>query len=591
MRLAISVDNRKKFLSLFLISTGIGGIVLSTIADLVGVGSVSGVGPKQVAVAIIGLSFAMAGITIWFDANLRLATEYLLIGIGACGAAYAADLIGFNNPASIWWKLFILLSLGVSLLLSGVGSISFLGIHATGIRPRLIQIERVEFGKYLTIVAQLGLLVFLMQYFEIENQAFYHNLMLLIFFGFLIHSLLPNSYSLPFFLYLSIIAILGIMGLQNALWLIGIGLGLIAICNLPISFRSRALLILAVGLGLALFRGNLFPSPVNNAIWTILGSIFMFRLIIYLYDLKHMKARPDFVQSLSYFFMLPNVVFPFYPLVDFSAFRRNYFDEDRLQVYQTGVEWMFRGFFQLIAYRVVNYYLVISPDSISNFADIVRYVVFNFMLYVRISGQFHLIVGILHLFGFNLPKTNYLYFLSSSFTELWRRINIYWKEFMQKVFYYPIYFKLGSLNSTMRLVVSSLLVFFLSWFFHSYQWFWLRGTTFLVPQDMIFWGILSVFIVANTLYEVKRGRRRSLGNTRWSLKEFMLMSIQIGATFSTMAILWSFWTSDSPSNWFSIWSVAGGLIPGVLQFIGLFLVLGAVLGAVIWFKRVGSSRI
>ena len=33
--------------------------------------------------------------------------------------------------------------------------------------------------------------------------------------------------------------------------------------------------------------------------------------------------------------------------------------------------------------------------------------------------MFHLIAGILCLFGFNLPATNFWYFLASSFTDMW----------------------------------------------------------------------------------------------------------------------------------------------------------------------------
>ena len=44
----------------------------------------------------------------------------------------------------------------------------------------------------------------------------------------------------------------------------------------------------------------------------------------------------------------------------------------------------------------------------------------------------------LHLFGYELPRTNNRYFLASSFTDLWRRINIYWMEYMRKMIYYPV---------------------------------------------------------------------------------------------------------------------------------------------------------
>jgi hypothetical protein len=65
----------------------------------------------------------------------------------------------------------------------------------------------------------------------------------------------------------------------------------------------------------------------------------------------------------------------------------------------------------------------------------------TFLLYLKVSGMFHLIVGLLHLFGFRLPETHKLYYLAHNFTELWRRINIYWKDFMMSLVFYPVYFR------------------------------------------------------------------------------------------------------------------------------------------------------
>ena len=65
----------------------------------------------------------------------------------------------------------------------------------------------------------------------------------------------------------------------------------------------------------------------------------------------------------------------------------------------------------------------------------------------------------LHLFGFNLPETHHRYFLASSFTDFWRRINIYWKDFMMKVFYYPAYFRLRRFGDTVALVLATVFMF------------------------------------------------------------------------------------------------------------------------------------
>ena len=91
---------------------------------------------------------------------------------------------------------------------------------------------------------------------------------------------------------------------------------------------------------------------------------------------------------------------------------------------------------------------MLAPSEVQDPGDLVQYVVSNFLLYLRVSGTFHLIVGMLYLFGFRLPETHHRYFLASSFTDFWRRINIYWKDFMLKIFYYPAVFRLRRLGMT-----------------------------------------------------------------------------------------------------------------------------------------------
>ena len=91
----------------------------------------------------------------------------------------------------------------------------------------------------------------------------------------------------------------------------------------------------------------------------------------------------------------------------------------------------------LILYRLVYNRLVIDAADVTTVPQLVQYLLWPFLLYLRVSGQFHIIVGMLHLFGFNLPETHHLYYLSSSFSDFWRRINIYWKDFMMKLVFYP----------------------------------------------------------------------------------------------------------------------------------------------------------
>src|SRR5205823_2474345 len=83
----------------------------------------------------------------------------------------------------------------------------------------------------------------------------------------------------------------------------------------------------------------------------ILATMFMFRLIVYLYDLPGDES-PSIWKTLSYFFLLPNVCFTLFPVIDYTTFGRTYYDEDQHRIHQRGVYWMAMGVLHLLAYRV-----------------------------------------------------------------------------------------------------------------------------------------------------------------------------------------------------------------------------------------------
>jgi len=278
----------------------------------------------------------------------------------------------------------------------------------------------------------------------------------------------------------------------------------------------------------------------------------MFRLALYLYSIRHDQTPPTVAGTLAYFFMLPNVCFPLYPVVDYQTFTRTHDDADAYSTYQTGVQWIVRGLVHLLIYRYVYYHLTGDPLDVATLSDLVRYVLATFLLYLRVSGEFHLIVGMLHLFGFRLPETHHLYFLSSSFTDFWRRINIYWKDYMMKLVYYPSFFRLRRWQGAFALIEATLIVFGATWLLHSYQWFWLLGNFPLTLQDVLFWGILGVLVVVNVLHESKRGRNRVRGKRSWSAS----LAFRTVGTFVVISVLWSLWSTASLAEWMGMWPAA-----------------------------------
>jgi D-alanyl-lipoteichoic acid acyltransferase DltB (MBOAT superfamily) len=418
---------------------------------------------------------------------------------------------------------------------------------------------------FLTVTFQFGLFLVVLYTYDLESRAFLH-LGIVAFLGFLVHYFLPLRFRRPFFAALSLVCLATVFGFQleqwsltgltQAAWIVGLGLGIIAICHLPTGFGTRVALLLSAGIVLCVLRAGVIAVPWSAAIWPVLGSMFMFRTAVYLHALRYDSRPTSVLDAICYFFMLPNPCFPLFPVVDLQTFRRTYYDAaDRHQIYQTGVTWLFRGSVHLLLYRFVYHYMVIDAAAVTTPLQLIQYLVWPFLLYLRVSGQFHIIVGLLHLFGFNLPETHRLYYLSSSFTDFWRRINIYWKDFMMKMVFYPVFFRVRQRGETTGLVIATAVVFFATWILHAYQWFWIRGTWLLTWNDGLFWAILAVLVILNVSYERRYGRRRTLTAGPKSPRALVATALKTVMVFSAICILWSFWSAESIRQWLTPFQV------------------------------------
>jgi hypothetical protein len=438
---------------------------------------------------------------------------------------------------------------------------------------------------------QFGLLVLLIRTFSIESRAFL-RVAALAWGGFVIHHFLPLRLRLPFFGCLSIGAVVLMFGAVNAAWLVATGLVLIAILHLPIVFAARIGLLAGAGGVLWTLRSGAIDSPFPEVIWPIFGSMFMFRLIVYAYDLRHQAAPVSFWRAIGYFFLLPNVCFPLFPVVDYKTFCRTYHAEDEIEGYQRGVIWMLRGCIQLLLYRLVYQHLVVDPASISTGGQAVQLIVTTYLIYLKVSGSFHLIVGMLRMFCFHLPETNHNWLLSSSFTDFWRRINIYWKDFILKVFFNPVYFPLRRrFGDTRAIVASTFFAFFVTWLLHSYQWFWIRGAFPIKWQDGVFWTLLGAIVSVNILWEQRRGRRRSLGKVRRSLRDELLLALRTVGTFVAVVMSWSIWTAESAAELQHTWGQLLHLAPVELGWVLLGLMALGAAAIVIGRTRLEQSSV
>jgi D-alanyl-lipoteichoic acid acyltransferase DltB (MBOAT superfamily) len=419
-----------------------------------------------------------------------------------------------------------------------------------GLYPGEPETCRRDLGQFLAITAHLGLLLAVFHVYQIEGRAF-HLLVTTALVALPVHYLLPYRWKKPCAVAVSIAGLTWVFGsTETALVLLPAFL-LIGICYLPIRWRARAIIIGAVAVGLAWLRSSIGRTGLSDIIWPLLGTMFMFRMIVYLYELKHAQRPERLVDTLSYFFLLPNYCFMHFPVVDYKTFLRGYFASDIHEVQRRGLRMMFRGTLHLLAYRLIYHRILIPAEDVNSVLTLAFFLTCNYLLYLHVSGQFHMACGMLHLFGFQLPETHHNYLLATGFTDYWRRINIYWKDFMVRVVFNPVVFRLKHRPQWLALAVGTCAVFLTTWLLHSYQFFWLQGRWAFSAHDALFWGILGVLVLINVQQDA-RNRQRRPKTIELTPRALSVRALKTAGTFVTIALLWSLWTSPSVGAWLNL---------------------------------------
>jgi alginate O-acetyltransferase complex protein AlgI len=407
---------------------------------------------------------------------------------------------------------------------------------------------RRDLRKFLPIWGHLALLLAVIKVYHVEGRA----LLLLTEIALAalpVHYLLAYQWKKPFFLAVSVVGLFAVFGIMAGLVVTGLALAFIGVCRLPIAWWARAgiVALAAIGLGFArISTGSSFA--LADVVWPVLGSMLMFRMILYLYEIKHSEQPEPLVDTLGYFFLLPNYAFLLFPVVDYRTLKRGYFAADIHATQTTGLRMIFNGVVQLLAYRLVYHELLIPAEEVHSPATLLAFIGCNYLLYLQVSGQFHVACGMLHLFGYQLPTTHHDYLLATGFTDYWRRINIYWKDFMIRVVFNPVAFRFKRKPRWLALSVATSAVFLATWALHGYQMFWLKGTWGFSVPDALFWGILGTLVLVNVQLDARemptpRKPVRSVGRS---------MALRAGktlATFATISLLWSLWSSPNLLAW------------------------------------------
>ena len=276
----------------------------------------------------------------------------------------------------------------------------------------------------------------------------------------------------------------------------------------------------------------------------------MFRLILYLHELKHERGQVSIWQRIAYFLMLPNLVFPIFPIVDYNAFKRKYYDTQEIKIYQRGVHLMAKSVFLILLYRIL-YYVAPPVGDINNVKDLFNYIVMAYLMMVRLVGVLTFAVGSLCLFGFNLPDIFNHMFFAKDFGDLWRRVNIYWRDFLVKIVFNPIYFRLKKRGTKFALIVATILLIIPNWFFHSYQWFWALGNFPVKIAEILTWISLGLLVTATVAYQLYKKKKKQ--DTPF------VITLKITGTFLSMAFIYSLFISHSFTDWWEMLHQKGTL--------------------------------
>lgn len=428
---------------------------------------------------------------------------------------------------------------------------------------------------------QLIGIFFIIHLYKIEKNSGLIDYSWIVIVGFCVYSFVKIQYKHLVLLSIFCVIILSAYGLLNGILFLTIGLSIIATCLIKVKFSLKLFLISLLFMIFAIGRTEIFNYPRLTTLITYILPLFMFRAFILIYELKNGLKIKSLWQVIVYFFLLPNIFFLFFPIIDYKTYQNTYYNEPEKDIWQKGIRWMLRGLFHIFAYRIISAYWISTQEEVHDFFSLLNYLTANYVLIIRLSGIFHFIIGLLCMFGMNLPSTFNNYFLATSFVDLWRRINIYWRDFILKLFFYPIMFAYKKKIKKNLLATTMLSVFFITFILHSYQLFWVSGYFSLRAVDLVFWLTVGVLITINSVIIEQQAINGEKSEKKNSFLTYLLDTLKIIGMILFMSVMWGLWSSQSIKEWLYLMSYSKNINSTQILQVCLYLFLIVLIGIAI----------
>ena len=374
----------------------------------------------------------------------------------------------------------------------------------------------------------------------------------------------------------------------TAMAAIGLVLGAGAVIYLllaaPLPYFARLALVVGFFVGIMVIGGGATPlwhAPAG--FYFVFASSFALRIVPYLHDVRYFKERPTPRDFFRYFFMLPGFKLAT-PIADFQKVKQSVYARPTQEIAQQGIYWIARGAIQFAVFLALEHGLVYvtSPSEHLTPRGVAVHLVCAYGQYLRTSSRLHMYLGVMHLFGYDLPECYRWFGLAFSPLDFWRRANIYWKDAMTKVVYFPVYFALRKKNDTAAKLFALVPVFIVSMVLHLWQDVWfldLKTPIWTLAKerrlDEAFWMIFMVLCLGNLALEIRAEKKpkvpvprlgpkaappqgfaglvakaRAYVTERMGIPRPVRAAAQIVLLQTTIAVLFSFRHAPSLHAWF-----------------------------------------
>lgn len=426
---------------------------------------------------------------------------------------------------------------------------------------------------FLLVLLQLNLLALFCWYYGIQEGQGFPVLMMITVPFFVVNAFLPLR-----FRSLSLVGVFAVTCVWSLGWvtggfILGVSGCIFMVAMLRIKLVYRLLMIAVITTGLIVLRNGWFFAPRAIIAVPTIASLFMFRLVSYFYHEKRGFTNVPFSLKLNYFFMLPNLVFLLFPIIDYRNIAETHYSRPAIEIYKKGLIRIGTGVMFLMIHRVLYYYCSIAPQDVRSLSDLLAFTVVSYILIIQVVGIFMICIGWVTLFGFYLPPLFENFFFATGFSDLWRRINHYWRDFVIKIFYFPLFFRIRKMGQIPAMVIAGMIAFFCSWMMHSQQLFWISGHFPLSVNDGLYWMTMGIFITADGIYQFRKSRKLK---ARSAIVSILISGVRVTGIFLFSSLLWTLWNADNLSSWMfimkqgavtdagEILKVAGILIAAVL---------------------------